>query len=72
MSVPDIASLQRWDNDTQMDYLHIGNHSHIAGKFLSETKLLGALGNGFFCHVFEAIFRNLLHSITANGFAERP
>ena len=56
LTVTDIANLQGWPTELQHSWLGIQDN------VLPETKLIEALGNGFSCHVFEAIFRQLLYA----------
>ena len=56
LTVTDFAKLQGWPTELQRSWLGIQDN------VLPETKLLEALGNGFSCHVFEAIFKQLLYA----------
>ena len=55
LDVTDYAALQGWDADAQKNYLKIGRN-----RFLTDTELREALGNGFNMAVFEAILQKLL------------
>ena len=56
LTVRDFATLQGWSARLQRKHLGIGSSHSV----LPENKLLSALGNGFSCHVVEAIFKQLL------------
>jgi len=56
LDVKDYAALQGWDTDAQKNYLKIGSN-----RFLTDSELREALGNGFNMAVFEAILQKLLH-----------
>ena len=55
LDVSDYAALQGWDTDAQKNYLKIGRN-----RFLTDSELREALGNGFNMVVFEAILQNIL------------
>jgi DNA-cytosine methyltransferase len=55
LDVSDYAALQGWDTAAQKNYLKIGRN-----RFLTDSELREALGNGFNIAVFEAILQNLL------------
>jgi DNA-cytosine methyltransferase len=56
LDATDYAALQGWDADAQKNYLKIGSN-----RFLTDSELREALGNGFNMAVFEAILQKLLH-----------
>ena len=55
LDVSDYAALQGWDTAAQKSYLIIGRN-----RFLTDSELREALGNGFDMVVFEAIHQQLL------------
>ena len=55
LDVSDYAALQGWDTVAQKNYLKIDRN-----RFLADSELREALGNGFNMVVFEAILQNML------------
>ena len=70
LDVSDYAALRGWDKTAQGGDLKLGNN-----RFLSESEMLEALGNGFNVCVFEAILWRILichanHNMAGNEWHE--